>query len=81
MVQYGLKWGKCPKKCDEAPVKAVVYIERDRLVVVKCKRGGQGTLRTTELFISLASIPISGFLIWRKKKLHLLKVQRSTRLF
>ena len=70
-----------PKKCDEAPVEAVVYIERDRLVVVKCKRGDQEKLRTAEFFISLASIPISGSLIWRTTKSHLWKDQISTRLF
>ena len=41
---YRLKEGKCKKKVNKAPDEAITYIERDRLVMVKCKRGDQETL-------------------------------------
>ena len=41
---YVLKGGLCPKKVHKAPDEAVHYIERDRLVMVKCKRGDRETI-------------------------------------
>ena len=79
---YVLKEGKCPKKCDEAPAEDVFYIERYRVVVVKCKRGEQEkneNYRVISIF-SKHSNTVSGSLIWRTTKLHLWKDQISTRL-